>query len=313
MPIPTQLRAGTHRLFQAAPTILAVFVVYAPFAFAVERVGSRPQNKALSPSSLTFTTATGPASLIQCLLSPAIQFRNATLTGADGTAGTFSGGTGILGIEDGVALGTGLITDAVGPNEESGAGTDHGAAGDVDLNGLIDPEPTYDATVLEFEFFTDQPRTIEFQYVFASEEYSEFVGAGYDDVVAFFLNGTAATNNIARVPTGCGTVAGVPVSVDNVNCGNAGDPQVTPTNCGCYVDNEILTPPPPPPPYDTEMDGMTQVFTATGTSITGWNKLKIAIADAGDGILDSNVFIRCQSFTVPVRKSSWGEIKNRYR
>ena len=310
---PSKLHRAARRPLLPVFSMLAVFLLHASLASAVERRGSARPVKSAQTAGLTFTTVLAPAPLIQCLLGGNIQFRNETLTAASGAAGTFAGGTGILGFEDGIALGTGLIADAAGPNTGSQVGTDNMVAGDSDLDGLIDPEATSDATILEFEFYTDQPRTIQFQYVFSSEEYSEFVGAGFDDVMAFFLNGVAASNNIARVPTGCGTVAGVPVSVDNVNCGNAIDPSVTPTNCGCYINNEILLPPPPPAPVNTEMDGLTQVFTATGTSIAGWNHLKIAIADAGDSILDSNVFIRCQSFTVPVRKSSWGSIKSLYR
>jgi hypothetical protein len=308
-----KLHAATRRSSLLSFSVLAVFLLHASLATAVERRASRPVKSATAAAGgLVFTTASTPAPLIQCLLGANIQFRNETLTAAPDAAGTFSGGTGILGFEDGVALGTGLIADATGPNTGSQGGTDNGVAGDADLDALTDPETTYDATILEFEFYTEQPRTFEFQYVFASEEYSEYVGAGYDDVMAFFLNGVAATNNIARVPSACAT-PGIPVSVDNVNCGNASDPTVPAVNCGCYVDNEVFLPPPPPSPVDTEMDGLTQVFTATGVSIAGWNKLKIAIADSGDSILDSNVFIRCQSFVVPVQGKSWGEVKSRYR
>lgn len=54
---------------------------------------------------------------------------------------------------------------------------------------------------------------------------------------------------------------------------------------------------------------LTHAFTASGTSVAGWNHFNIAIADSGDGNLDSNVFIRCSSFIVPTQKSSWGRTK----
>ncbi|MBK8232416.1 MAG: choice-of-anchor L domain-containing protein [Candidatus Eisenbacteria bacterium] len=50
-------------------------------------------------------------------------------------------------------------------------------------------------------------------------------------------------------------------------------------------------------PINTELDGLTQVFFATGTILPGTNHIKIALADAGDRVLDSDVMIRCQSFT----------------
>ena len=111
------------------------------------------------------------------------------------------------------------------------------------------------------------------------------------------------------------TFGGVPTSVDNVNCGYRLDPKVASVNCGCYRDNEwdFTAIPPTPPTLDSEMDGFTTVFKASGTTVAGWNTLKIAIADAGDGILDSNVYIRCQSFIVPAAPSTWGRVKAGYR
>jgi hypothetical protein len=61
------------------------------------------------------------------------------------------------------------------------------------------------------------------------------------------------------------------------------------------------------------MDGFTQVLQARGTTVVGWNTLRIAIADAGDAILDSNIYIRCSSFTVATRPTGWGRIKTLYR
>lgn len=290
----------------------AVLVFLPVASAALERVPSVVPPKSVAGAGLSFTIASTPAPLIQCLIGATIPTRNETLVAADSAAGTFTGGTGIVGFESGLSLSSGKAHDARGPNEGTSVGTYHIAAGDADLDALVDPEVTYDATVLEFDFFTDQPRTFTFQYVFSSDEYSEFVGLGFDDVFAFFLNGVAPADNIARVPAGCGTIGGVPVSVDNVNCGNWEDPQLPPVNCGCYVTNE-MKPTPQPQPLDTEMDGLTTVFTATATSIAGWNHLKLAIADSGDGILDSNVFIRCSSFVVPARESSWGQLKAHYR
>lgn len=299
--------AGTPRLVS-----IAILLLLPSAALAVDRAPSIVPPKAQGPTGLVFTTVSAPGPLIDCLIGNSIPTRNETLVAPDSAAATFTGGTGILGFESGLALSSGRAPDARGPNEGTSVGTDRFAEGDADLDALVDPEQTYDAAVLEFEFFTDQPRVFTFQYVFSSDEYSEFVGLGFDDVFAFFLNGNAAANNIARVPAGCGTSAGIPVSVDNVNCGNWVDPQLPPVNCGCYISNE-MKPTPDPTPLDTEMDGLTTVFTATATSVAGWNRLKLAIADAGDGILDSNVFLVCQSFIVPARPSSWGQVKAHYR
>jgi hypothetical protein len=49
---------------------------------------------------------------------------------------------------------------------------------------------------------------------------------------------------------------------------------------------------------DLEMDGLTVVFTVTATVDAGViNRIKFAVADAGDSIYDSVVFIRAGSFS----------------
>lgn len=309
--VPAALRPVLRAALFAIPTLLLPTT-----GFGAPARASLPRVVKTEGGAWSFTLVTDATTLVECLLGDDIMIRNAVLSAPDSAAGTFTGGAAVVGFDGGVALSTGTIQGALGPNSDFGnSGKDHEAAGDASLDLLVDPEFTYDACVLQFEFFTAAPEEIEFDYVFASEEYSEFVGQGFDDVLAFYLNGATAVHNIARVTAACATVTGVPTSVDNVNCGNATDPGVPAVNCGCYRDNEVdfTTFPPPPTPIDSEMDGFTQVFTARGTSVAGWNTLKIAIADAGDGILDSNVFIRCSSFVVPAESSTWGKVKVRYR
>jgi hypothetical protein len=92
-------------------------------------------------------------------------------------------------------------------------------------------------------------------------------------------------------PAGCSS-AGAPVSINNVNCGN---PYVgAGPNCNCFRNNDLDD---GGGSIDTELDALTQVFHATGTILAGTNHIKIALADAGDQVLDSDVMIRCQSFT----------------
>ncbi len=303
-------------LLAACGCALVLTAAPSPAALASPTRTGRPPVAKAGGTGLQFTLENDATTLVQCLVGTSVPIRNAGLVAADSSTGLFTNGATIIGFAGGVALSTGTVQGALGPNSEFGSeGKDHFGAGDPALDQFVDPEDTYDACVLEFEFFTDQPRTIEFDYVFASEEYSEFVGAGFDDVLAFFLNGAGVAQNIARVTAACATVTGGPTSVDNVNCGNQLEPTIAAVNCGCYRNNEwnYLVIPATPPSFDSEMDGFTTVFKASGTTVTGWNTLKIAIADAGDGILDSNVYIRCQSFIVPAAPSTWGRVKAGYR
>lgn len=227
--------------------------------------------------------------LVQALLGPGVVASNISLNGAPVAAGTFQSGLGIIGIDNGIVLSSGDIASVPGPNTSDFTSTSNAAPGDAQLDTLT-TSPTYDACVLEFDFSCPSASQISFQYVFSSEEYNEFVATQYNDVFAFFLNGV----NIATLP------GGVAVAINNVNCGNPYDPAFG-GNCGLYINNSCADLPggtfPCNPPFDTEMDGLTVVLTATGTLLPGVNHIRLAIADAGDDIYDSNVFIRGQSFT----------------
>ena len=123
-----------------------------------------------------------------------------------------------------------------------------------------------------------------FQYVFASDEYNEFVNSPFNDVFAFFINGV----NCATVGT-----PPVPVSINTINNGN---PFGTLPNSHpeLYINNDIAS----GAALNTEMDGLTLVLTCQA-SVTpnATNHIKLAIADASDHILDANVFLRAGSFS----------------
>ncbi|WP_287184046.1 choice-of-anchor L domain-containing protein [Rhodovulum sp.] len=223
---------------------------------------------------------------------------SAQLTGGNGSgsagataAGTFTGfGATGIGIDQGVILSTGNVQNAVGPNNSDGTSTNFGLGGDSDLDALIPGYSTYDATVLTIKFTSDGD-TLFFNYVFASEEYNEYVGFEYNDVFGLFLNGT----NLAFIP---GTTT--PVSINNVNNGS---------NSSFYKDNDpsdTLT------PFDIEYDGFTCVFTAQGAILKGVeNTISFKIADAGDGSFDSAIFIQGGSLgttgpgVIPLPAGAW--------
>jgi len=216
----------------------------------------------------------------------ALTVSNIRYSGAAIALGTFTGGEGIVGFESGIVLSTGDISFVVGPNNSSGAGWQNDQPGDPELDALIPGFETLDAAVLEFDFVCENVQRVGFEYVFSSEEYNEYVNASYNDVFGFFVNG----KNVALLPDGI-TV----VSINNVNGGNplgenASNPQFYRNNVDdtCQF-NETC-------PINTQMDGMTVVLIAETAINPGLNHIKIAIADAGDASLDSDVFIKGQSF-----------------
>ncbi|MBI1288176.1 MAG: PKD domain-containing protein [Flavobacteriales bacterium] len=230
-------------------------------------------------AQLTVTGGLNATALAQMLAGPGITVSNATLTGAPDAAGSFNGSASNIGLTSGVILCTGPITIAPGPNNSGSAGQDNGQPGNSQLNGLAGAS-TYNAVVLEFDFIP-LSNVIQFDYVFGSEEYPEFVNSGYNDAFAFYISGPgiAGQQNIALIP---GTAT--PVTIDNVNAGSYSQ---------YYVDNSGGT--------TVQYDAFTTVLTATSTvQACQTYHLKLMIADAGDGVWDSGVFLAEGSLTSEV-------------
>jgi len=217
-------------------------------------------------------------------LGDCLSASNITFTGNTGAIGTFSNG-GSIGIESGIILTTGSVFDAPGPNT-SGSTSVITAAGGNGLLDMISGNVTYDASVFTFDFVaqTDQ---VTFSYVFASEEYPEFVCSSFNDAFGFFVSGPgySPNTNIAIVP---GTAD--PVTINNVNNNGAACPPYYPAY---FIDNTSGN--------FLEYDGYTVPLTATITTVPCQTyQIVIAVADVGDGSWDSAVFLEAQSFTAGV-------------
>ncbi len=106
------------------------------------------------------------------LIGQGVTVTNVQFTGDNAQKSYFYGTTNI-GFTDGILLTTGGATVAIGPNTTGSANVAVNTAGDADLENIIN-YATNDASVLEFDFIP-QADTISFNYVFASEEYPEFV------------------------------------------------------------------------------------------------------------------------------------------
>jgi hypothetical protein len=237
-----------------------------------------PARAALAPEDLSGPLT--PDDLATQLVGEGVTVSNVTYTGADVAAGQFTGGTGIIGFESGIMLSSGDIADTVGPNSFDDTGVDNLQPGDADLTTLAGVQ-TFDAAVLEFDFVPTAD-AVTFNYVFASEEYNEFVHSEFNDVFAFFVNGT-----------NCATVgAGQPVSINTINNGNPfdTDPRENPT---LYINNDLDD---GGGSLDTELDGLTVVLTCMAPVNAGaTNHMKLAIADASDEVYDAVVFLETGS------------------
>lgn len=221
--------------------------------------------------------------LVDALLGPGVTIDPGSISylGGAGQAGIFSNGrAGGIGIDQGIILTTGLGAYAEGPNISDSRTFSWGRPGDSDLNEIVGGL-TLDANILQFDFQTSTTNLF-FDYVFASEEYNEYAGSFFNDVLAFFVDG----ENIARVN-------GEPLSISTVNCGfNLIGPG---HNCELYNNND---PSDGGPFFQMEYDGFTDVLTASIMGLSpGMHTVKLAIADRGDPAFDSAVFIKAGSFS----------------
>jgi len=221
--------------------------------------------------AVTVTANANADQLVAALLGSAVTVvpGSAVYTGAAGASGTFTDG-GNIGIGSGVLLTSGGATIAQGPNNVGNATLVNAMAGYAPLNALIPGYSTLDASILAFSF-TTSTNNLYFNYVFGSEEYNEYVGSIFNDVFAFFLDGTLVTNNIATLPDG--TV----VAINTINNGS---------NSAYYRDNTGGA-------INTQYDGLTTVLQASALGLSaGTHTIVLAIADSGDYIYDSGVFLQ---------------------
>ena len=239
------------------------------------------------------------------LLGDGVEAFNITFSGDQNQIGSFNSNNSNIGIGNGMILATGNANVAIGPNNQDGStlGGDNFGSGDPDLEQLSTFE-TNDAAILEFDFIPTGD-SIVFNYVFASEEYNEYVCAEYNDAFGFFLSGPGINGpfsdnaeNIAIIP---GT--NIPVTINTVNLGipgfwgnNFSCAQVSPfwnQNTEYYIDNDLNF-----NATSTQFDGLTVALTAAANVNCGETyHIKIAIADAGDTSWDSAVFLEADSFS----------------
>jgi len=238
--------------------------------------------QSLYSQSITIDTTMSPQVLVNnILLSGNQTVSNIQFTGNPSAIGYFSGGASGVCPPSGIILSTGFVRDAKGPNnpqiEPSGQLQ---RSGDADLNTIAGAAMTFDATILEFDFLA-QNNLLQFQFVFASDEYPEFVGM-FNDVFAFFISGKNPDGgfynkkNIAILPN-----TTIPITINNVN---------DTTNNQFFI-NYIGG-------SNVAFDGLTVTINISEKLVAGTTyHFKIAIADFGDDVLDSAVFLKAGSFT----------------
>lgn len=247
-------------------------------------------------AQLVADPGTTPADAVNLILDVGAQVSNITYAGGDEQIGSFECTNCGVNFDGGMIISSGSVAVANSPNNGGGTTLGGGNFGVSDPD-LAQANPFFtlnDAAVIEFDFVA-QGDSVVFNYVWASEEYPEFVFSSFNDAFGFFLsgpgiNGPFSNNaeNIAIIP---GTT--LPVTIDNVNAGNN---DMGCTNCEFYVINTNNG-----DPNSVQFDGFTVPLQAAYGGLTCGETyhIKIAVADAGDTGLDSAVFFEENSFYTP--------------
>lgn len=198
---------------------------------------------------------------------------------------------------DGIVLTSGNALNAPGPNTTTLSDGDFAWPGDTQLEAIVQAATgnamnSKNATKLEFDFIplTD---TINFNFIFASEEYGTFQ-CDYSDAFAFLLTDIAAgtTTNLAVIPNTTTPVSVVTIRDNqyNTNCGS-----VNAQYFGDFYGFGGLDPLGSP----TNYNGSTVPLTATSTVIPGHQyHIKLVIADRLDTAFDSAVFLEGGSLDI---------------
>jgi len=203
--------------------------------------------------------------------------------------GTFANGYGSINISEGMVLSTGPTTILPGPNTLPNVSGGFGvnSPNDPHLSTLTGGINQFDVALVEFDF-VPTANMVQFDFVFGSEEYCEYVNTIYNDVFGFFISGPGITGvrNLAVIP---GT--NTPVAINEVNhLKNSAYYRNNNVFGTCF--NQAVT-----NMAEIELDGFTTVLTATANVIPCETyHIKLAIADVGDANYTSAVFLRANSF-----------------
>ncbi|AKT37134.1 choice-of-anchor L domain-containing protein [Chondromyces crocatus] len=219
---------------------------------------------ASSAHALNVTPTDNAQALANALLGSggAVSITSVSYSGAAHASGLFTDGP--LGLADGTLLTTGRAIDALPPNSSPTTTTANNLPGHPLCDALIPGYTSYDASILTITFdLAASFNGIQFNSVFGSEEFPEWVGSSYNDVYGVYLNGSqvAFDDN------------GAPITI-NGPFFSSGSVVLTPAN-------------------GTEYNGTTGILNTRAPLAGGStnNLLQIVICDAGDTAFDSGAFV----------------------
>lgn len=251
-----------------------------------------------SLAQFNVSVAQDPVALVNDILlsdTPGIEVLKVSYFGASPAVGSFDANLRYSDMmSSGIILSTGSVMDASGPNESGHTSGSNYYPGRESLSKLAGNKATRDAASLKLQFRALSD-SISFRYLFASEEYPEYVNRGVNDVFGFFLTdkSTGKRQNLAVLQDGKTTIC-----VDNIHSRKN---KKLYRKGGLWTKSNMET-------WKTdsatgeralmlEYDGFTVVLSAGVALVPGrLYELEMAIADVGDTVYDSAIFLEAGSF-----------------
>lgn len=230
------------------------------------------------------------------LLGNGVTATNISFSGDPSQIGFFNGVNSNIGLDSGVVL----YSADIATIPPGGIGTDDfgtpASATDSDLITVaqsVTSNPsagqiteTHDLADLNFDFQVVGD-TVEFEFVFASDEYLTYVNTQYNDVFSFFLSGPGISgpySSPSGFPNGAVNVALIPGTTDPITISSI-HPSL---NSQYYIDNPANT--------TVSLNGFTTVIKVKYPVECGETyHFRFAIADCQDGALASAVFLKAGS------------------
>ncbi len=224
---------------------------------------------------------------------PGFEILDINFCGTAESMGYFRNAENAIQMEQGIILTTGIIKSnafsMINPASVEASGDNGSTIYDENLGEIAGSTPLHNVVKCEITFRPSSD-LLQFQYVFASEEYPEFTCNAFNDLIGFFISGPSPnggiyySENIAMIPD-----TDLPVSINNVHNGNPNLQDCPPINPEYYNDNSAST--------DFIFDAYLDVFEAKVAVIPNEEYvLKLSIADVGDKEKDSAVFLGKGSF-----------------
>jgi gliding motility-associated-like protein len=248
-----------------------------------------------------------PDQLVQdVLLGEGIEVFNITFNGQPGNILNnqickYTGPSNFIAFDEGI----GMVSGPVGQFTGQGGTITQNITQDPDLLAIANVGGTNysvnNCAILEFDFIPTGD-SINIRFVYMSFEYPSFTCSSFNDPFAFFLSGPGLSGpysnnavNIALIPN-----SNTPIGVNTIN---GGVPTGGGTAQNCFnanpnwiSDSQYYLWNNPPMAGDIQFPGMTTTITGKAQVICGEvYHIKLAIADASDGALDSGVIIEAGS------------------